>query len=248
MTGRTAVPARFLSAPPKLTEPQLKYINGLLDERDLRQSDKIKAATDEEYAAAIEDLKVRAQSLSKRDASAWIEHLRTFPQLPRERSVQRGGAVRDIPSADDLPTGHYAVNNEDGELRFYRLWRGTRNPNYVKLYVEHGPSDSEVPFKSALSIIKKIMADGAGVCAVRYGLNIGECSRCGARLTNRISRALRIGPVCGGRFWTDEWPGLRSSARDAIRAAGLDPDGNVEDDDDLDYEQLTADIYDIDLS
>jgi hypothetical protein len=234
---RTPVPAEF-AAENGITAPQLKFLTDLLDERDLRQSPKVLAATDEEYAAAIADLKERAADLDKPTASRWIEHLLTFPQLPRERNVQRGGASATVPSADDLPTGRYAIENEDGELRFYRLWRGTRNPNYFKLYVEHGPDESEIPFKSALSIVSKIKEAGAWECAHRYGAEIGCCSRCGLRLTNRISRALSIGPVCGG-YWheEDEWKRRVSAARRAISDAGLDPAGDVEDTDKYDYSQ-----------
>jgi Family of unknown function (DUF6011) len=234
---RTAVPEEFKSQE-GITEPQMKFLSALLDERDLRQSPKIIVATDEEYAAAINALKAQAVNLTKRDASRWIEHLLTFPQLPRERAVQRGGAASTIPSEDDMPTGRYAIENEDGELRFYRFWRGTQNPNYVKLYVEHGPDDSEVPFKSALAIIAKIAEAGPWECAQRYGAEIGACSRCGLRLTNRISRLLKIGPICGG-YWheEEEWKGLINEARATIRAAGLDPSGNVEDDDNFDYGQ-----------
>jgi len=238
---RTAVPEEFKSEA-GITDPQLRFLTSLLDERDLRQSDKVAASTDEEYAAAINAMKANAATLTKRAASAWIERLLTFPHLPRERNVQRGGANASIPSADDLPTGHYAVENEDGELRFYRVWRGTRNPNYVKLYVEHGPNDSEVPFKAAITILGKIMEAGAWECARRYGAEIGCCSRCNARLTNRVSRLLSIGPICGGRFWSDEseWKSRVSAARRTLLDAGLDPAGNVEDGDNFDYAQELA--------
>lgn len=239
--NRTAVPAEF-KAQEGITPPQLKFLTALLDERDLRQSPKVQAATPAEYAAAIKDLKEQGSRLTKRDASRWIEHLLKFPQLPRERNVQRGGADSTIPAEDVMPTGRYAIENDAGELRFYRFWRGTQNPNYVKLYVEHGPDDSEVPFRSALTIIGKIVKAGPWECARRYGAEIGACSRCGARLTNRVSRLLSIGPVCGGRFWSDEgqWRSRVSEARATIRAAGLDPAGNVEDGDNFDYAQELA--------
>jgi hypothetical protein len=236
---RTAVPEEFRSAEEGISPAQLKFVLSLLDERDLRQSDKVVAATDEEYAAAISGMKERAAELTKREASAWIDRLLTFPHRPRERNVQRGSGGGMIPSADDMPTGHYAIENEDGELRFYRFWRGTRNPNYVKLYVEHGPDDSEVPFRSALTIIGKIMKAGPFDCARRYGAEIKACSVCGTRLTNRVSRLLKIGPICGGRYWADEseWKQRVSVARDTLLAAGLDPAGSVLDEDEFDYSQ-----------
>src|SRR4051794_13446050 len=238
MTRRNAVSEEFLREE-GIRPAQLNFILSLLDERDLRQSDKVVAATDEEYAAAIIGMKASASELTKRAASAWIDRLLTFPHLPRERNVQRGSGSGVIPSESDMPTGRYAIENEDGELRFYRFWRGTKNPGFVKLYVEHGPTDSEVPFRSALSIIAKIAEAGPFDCARRYGAEIGCCSRCGLRLTNRVSRLLAIGPICGGRFWSDEseWKSRVSEARRTLRDAGLDPAGNVEDDDNFDYGQ-----------
>jgi hypothetical protein len=235
---RTEVPEEFRTVESP-TEPQLKFINSLLDERDLRQGGKVVAATDEEYAEAIKLLKEQAKTLSVKSASGWIERLLTFPQLPRQRTVHRGGSDSTVPTPTELPAGHYAIENNDGELRFYRLWRGTRNPNYVKLYVSHGPDDSEVPFKSALTIMAKIIEAGPYDCARRYGAEIEHCCVCNTRLTNRVSRLLKIGPICGGRFWQDEstWKGLVSEARERIAEAGLDPAGNVEDDDDFDYNQ-----------
>jgi len=244
MTRRTPVPEEFKPKPDGATEPQLRFLNALLDERDLRQSTKIQErisdASDEEYDAAIADLKTKAANLTKRNASAWIEHLLKFPQRTRERNVHRGGEDVAIPSADVMPTGRYAVENDEGELRFYRFYRGDRNPNFVKLYVEHGPDESEVPFKSALTIIGKIMDAGPWECAQRYGAEIGACSRCGARLTNRISRALHIGPVCGG-YWHDEgeWRQMVKATREDLRAHGLDPGGNVEDSDNYDYATIS---------
>jgi hypothetical protein len=43
--------------------------------------------------------------------------------------------------------------------------------------------------------------------AIRYGIELGCCSICGAELTNVESRALGIGPVCRKRFsWGDRKP------------------------------------------
>jgi hypothetical protein len=236
---RSEVPQEFKTVE-GITNPQLSFINNLLNERDLRRGGKIAAASPEEYAAAVDNLRQKVSNLSKRDASRWIEKLLSYPMLPAERQVRRGGEARIVPSADELPDGRYAVENNDGELRFYRLWRGTRNPNFVKLYISHGPDDSEIPFRSALSIMDKIMEAGPLSAARRYGAEIGACSKCGRRLTNRISRLLKIGPVCGGRYFSEDdyqWKGLVDAARTRLAESGLDPAGNVEDNDDFDYSQ-----------
>lgn len=179
--------------------------------------------------------------LVKRRASEFISRL-----LERPKALRQAGQVttRDIigehhyksPSSDDLPAGHYAIKNAEGQLRFYHLWRGDRNPNFVKMYVEHGPNDSEIPFASFefKAIIKSIAEDPAAAARL-YGRHIGACSRCAKRLTNRISRLLDIGPVCGGHFYDEEiWKAMKRNARQALRDAGLDPDADVEDTDDLD--------------
>lgn len=234
---RSEVPEEFKTAEGP-TEPQLNFINSLLDERDLRSGGKIVAESDDEYAAEIKKLREAASRLTVSDASAWIDRLLSFPHLPRERVVHRASGDSNVPSPDDLPAGYYAIENNEGELRFYKLWRGTRNPNYVKLYVSHGPDDSEVPFRSALTIMAKIVSAGSYECARRYGAEIRACSVCGKRLTNRVSRLLCIGPICGGRYWEeDSWRAIVNDARERLWAAGLDPAGNVEDDDNFDYGQ-----------
>jgi len=233
---RSEVPEEFKTVEGP-TEPQLKFLNSLLDERDLRQGGKVVAATDEEYAEAIRLLKEQATKLSPKNASAWIDRLLSLPHLPVTRVVTRSGQTSDIPSPSDLPAGYYAIENADGELRFYKVWRGTRNPNYVKMYVQHGPDESEVPFKSSLIIMARIIEAGPYDCARRYGAEIGRCSVCGKRLTNRVSRLLSIGPICGGRYWDDDmvWKEMVASARDVLLDQGLDPSGNVSESDHFDY-------------
>jgi phosphoglycolate phosphatase-like HAD superfamily hydrolase len=128
----------------------------------------------------------------------------------------------------DVPAGRYAIENADGELRFYHLW--VSNNGYVKLYLLHGPDSSDVPRPAMISILEKIKATGPAECAARFGIEIGACSNCGRRLTNRLSRELGIGPVCGGRWYgDDDWKAIKQKKRDEIVARGDDPDEEVED-------------------
>lgn len=221
MNQRTDVPAEFRDEPNKATEKQVNFIRDLLNDKF--------APRDEKRLEAEE----RIDSLTKKQASAWIDRLLKLPNRPRDRSGAVGANVdrRPIPTAEELPAGRYAVDNEDGELRFYKVWRGSRRPDYFKLYVEHGPDESEVPFKAALTILGKIIDTPGGplAAAMKYGHEIGACYACGRRLTNRLSRELGIGPVCGGRGFGDEFNRLKAEAREQIEARGEDPDEEVSD-------------------
>jgi hypothetical protein len=204
--------------PNTITDKQQNFINNLLAQREVPAH----------VARTLQDVPV--ETLSKQAASEIISALL---EAPETTGVQKTGSADDnygIPSADALPTGRYAIDSADGELTFYRVWRGTRNPDYVKVYLLHGPDETEVPFgKGLVTITKDIAADAAGA-AIRYGHEIGACSVCAKRLTNRVSRALGIGPICGGHFYGEEWKSTVHGAREQIKAAGLDPDENVEDD------------------
>ena len=233
MTGRTPVPEEFRDKPPGPTPAQLNYLMSLLQERNLsaggdRRWEGIYPGTDA-YERAVDEQIAKAKTLSVAEASRWIGRLRELPRLS-ERGKNLT-ARSDMPNAEELPAGRYAIDNEGGELRFYKLWRGDRNPDYIKLYLQHGPDESEVPFRTAVAIMKKIMEAGPASAAVRYGHEIGACSRCGLRLTNRLSRELGIGPICGGHFYQeDEWKVMKSAARDDLRERGLDPNENIEED------------------
>ena len=130
----------------------------------------------------------------------------------------------------DIPAGRYAVENNEGELRFYQVWRprGEDHDKVVKLYVLHGPDSSPVQRNAYDSILGKIGMD-VRAAAIRFGMEIGSCSNCGRRLTNRISRELGIGPICGGRMFGDEFKPMVSSKRAEIVDRGEDPDEELDD-------------------
>lgn len=209
MTNRTPVPTTFKATAFAASEKQLSFIRSLLDERDL---------TAEQREAADEKL---ATGLDKRTASAWIERLLT---LSKKAQAERPKQRESIP---EVPAGRYAVENDEGELRFYKVWIG--KAGFVKVYVLHGPDESALHFKTMLAVLGKIAADIRGA-ATRYGHEIGSCSNCGRRLTNRVSRELGIGPICGGRIFGDEFSAEVAEAREAIEARDEDPDEVIEDD------------------
>jgi len=187
------------------TEPQLRYINSLLEERDLPPD-------------ALERAKARlAQGLTLSLASQWIQKLQTFPkkdaphgtyifpdrtgrigiEYQEAENQQRVGYLTGF--AKPIPRGSYALMTPDAknETTFYRLWIGDRGG--WRLYLLHGPDRTELGRKAAINVLGKI-AENPAEAASRYGLLIGACGICNRRLTNDESRARGIGPVCAERF------------------------------------------------
>jgi hypothetical protein len=206
-----------------MSDKQENFIRTLIEDRALSDEDRVKA---------YEQL---ANGLSMRKASAWIERLLTYPMRPKVggKPVEPGKVA--VPTPEQLPAGRYAIEDtdedSDNDLVFYRVWRGTRNPGFVKLYLLHGPDSTELSFKASLTIMQKIIDAGIHAAAIRYGREIGACSQCGRRLTNRLSRHLGIGPVCGGRTFQDDnqWKNIVNAGRANLKSQGLDPNENVED-------------------
>lgn len=215
---RTAVPPGLRERP---TEPQLKFIRGLLSERKWNSL----TGEQQEYLSGELGKPEDQQFLgvSVRKASDVIKRLKA---LPVKDNIVRS----QNPDVPDVPAGRYAIESNDGELRFYHLWVG--KSGYPKLYVLHGPDSTELPRPAMIEILKKIETAGPGKCAERFGIEIGACSNCGRRLTNRLSRELGIGPVCGGRWYgDDEWKAKKDTKRAEIVARGDDPDEVVSVDD-----------------
>jgi len=197
--------------PDKATEPQVKWIKDMLNSKDVDE-----AAADRLWKSLRIWEDPEELGLTKSKASEIIDYLKKRPRKPGAASPAKWA------SYPDVPAGRYAVTNTEGELRFYQVWRPKDNPSVFRLYVLHGPDSSEVPFKAQNAIMAKIQADIEGAMRT-FGLEIGSCSVCGRRLTNRISRELGIGPVCGGRAW-DDFDDKYQSARQAIIDRGEDPD------------------------
>jgi hypothetical protein len=198
MTARTEVPAEFRSRPNLATEPQKKFINDLLDSRDLRASAKINEPTDEGYAKAIETIKETIPNLTKKQASEWIESLKKFPKLhaAREGSSYDVAANRNCP-LPEVPAGHYAVEH-DGTLKFFRVDKPTEGKWAGWTFLKVQASEEYHPIKNfdyKREVLTSIATDPAAASA-RYGHELGKCGVCNTTLTNEESRARGIGPVC----------------------------------------------------
>lgn len=194
-----------------ITAKQEAFLTSLLRERAASQGDP--------HIAHV-------QNMDKRTASYWIGVMLERPKL-NDRRVAGTGST--LPSPEVLPAGRYAVNNERGELCFYKVWRRPQDPEFVKLYLQHGPDDTELPFRAMATILQKMVDEGPIVCARRYGQEIKHCCICNRRLTARISRALGIGPVCGARIGGREFEEEVSEVRAEMIEQGLDPDEVIDD-------------------
>jgi hypothetical protein len=89
---------------------------------------------------------------------------------------------------------HYALRDEDGVVKFYRVKAGRKEGFY---FVDAQASDEYYPIRNAAhraAILDAINADRKAALAL-YGQELGRCGRCGRTLTSEY-RQLGIGPVC----------------------------------------------------
>lgn len=213
--------------PPGPSPASEKFLRDLLGNRLIPDRDGRSGEARAAFALQMLD----AGRMSQREVSLAIDKLKVLPRKGARPKDGSPSVVGHLPTAEELPTGRYAIENAEGELRFYRLWRGTRNPDYVEIHVQHGPEESKVPWsiQGYRTLMQSIIDAGAFECARRYAWEIGDCSICGLRLTNKLSRELGIGPVCGGRFFDPgEWRGRKADARKTIRDRGEDPNETVD--------------------
>jgi len=212
---------------PKISPRQREYLKDLLETRDInleKYENQSKLDTIWKCLRISEDPEEYGMSMAK--ASELITWLIARPVKNRQQSINRllkGGAYPEVPA------GRYAVDSNEGELRFYQVWRPKDNPNVWRLYVMFGPSQGPVHRGAQDAIMNKIAANPREA-AIRFGMEIGACSNCGRRLTNHISRALGIGPVCGGRMFGDEFKPMVGAARAELLAQGIDPEEEINDD------------------
>lgn len=194
------------------TDRQILYIKGLVESRDIPES----------WLAKIKDM-VEA-GLKKGDAGNIIKALKERPLKPDadNKSINK-------PTINDVPPGRYAVQTgqDANDINYYRVKEVGQDSKYRIILQIAGPSEHLLKGQAAKDAIKRIIRFGIGDAAVLYGRTIGRCSQCNTRITNRISRELGIGPICGGRVYGEGWERRVNSARSALRERGLDPAENV---------------------
>lgn len=168
------------------TEKQLAFIRSLMEQKKISESQR--EAANERLASG---------NLSKSQASLWIEKLLDYEDKPR--------TAVELP---DVPAGRYAITGDDGTTDFYKVDRPEKGRwagyTFVKLILGGG-GEQRQSFENTRTILERIVVDGPREAAIRYGMELGECSICGRTLTNPESIAAGIGPVCAGkRGWWSE--------------------------------------------
>lgn len=106
------------------------------------------------------------------------------------------------PDLPDVPAGWYALEGDDGTLRFYKVDRPSEGRWAGRTFVRQiaGPNEYPVRGAAATEVLGTVAKDPEAA-AQRYGQEIGKCGRCGRRLTNDESRAFGIGPECREKGW-----------------------------------------------
>lgn len=128
-----------------------------------------------------------------------------------KRRLQTGLDLTALPAG----TTRYAVENADGELTFMKVdhvdngkWAGWV---FVKQVVGGGSAGydneqklgSQRPgdaYRGSFERLLRKVLDNPVEAAIRYGMELGQCSACGRTLTNAESRANGIGPECASRY------------------------------------------------
>jgi hypothetical protein len=91
-----------------------------------------------------------------------------------------------------FPVGRYAAAF-DFEVHFFHA-------THDGLFEQAGDTLYPVHGKRVEEVVGQVALDPA-VASTTYGVEIGQCGRCGRTLTDEVSRAAGIGPVCAGKSW-----------------------------------------------
>lgn len=191
LMGEAVLPSR------PVTGPQTKFITNLVDQI-LRAGGEVILDADGIVAEANKD----ADPVKK--ASFFIDKLKE--RLDEAKKNAPKVAPKIAPKLEtDVPAGRYAVE-VDGELGFYRVnkpegrWAGYTFVDAVA-GAPGGFQYHKISNKDRIAaILGQIEKDGPREAMIRFGHEVGACGRCGAGLTDEISRTMGIGPICAGKI------------------------------------------------
>jgi hypothetical protein len=177
----------------------MNFINDLLDGRDMPA----------DVYAGFKTM-ISSPSFDKRQASSVID---TLKAMPRKTAPAPAGtpksllaeALAPIPNAKyAIPVEHVDIALKDvninGDLLFIevREYMGTR---YVRRLTGSlgGFTRSKLTTEDTLALAKIIASDAYGYTKL-FGQHYSCCGKCGAELTDPISRSLLLGPTCRQAF------------------------------------------------
>lgn len=225
---RTDVPERFSSGPRMASEAQTKWILDMLNGKDLNASGAMKGKDVDAYVEQLKETIGTPEEprLPMSNARELIDALKDLPWKSRRRSNGNGQPVEGVSVVyEELPddkgkitkrgrlilkkgrvlAGSYGVKTPGDEFKndvtFFKVWI---NEEYgrgwgVQMYVSDDTSRVRLSLDTQLWALKKI-AKNPEKASRRFGLEFKRCGVCGRGLTNDLSRALGIGPVCRERI------------------------------------------------
>lgn len=177
---------RILTGPGLISEAQAKWVIDIAETKD--------GVTDAMVASLAERL---TQGFARSAASAFITKYKDLPRKPvvSEVPVVEDGKYIAVKSID-VEAGRYAIL-VDGVTKFYRITKG-KGRWAGKTFIEAQASDDHYPVRNpkAREEILAAIAANPAEAAMRYGVELGHCYRCGRTLTDETSRSLGIGPEC----------------------------------------------------
>ena len=93
-------------------------------------------------------------------------------------------AVENLPDADAVPAGRYALEEDGDRFLLVRVWRKGTLVNVYDVRTRNKVPDMK-------AVLDRIVAAGAGFSAILYGKVTNECSRCGVEAGREAVRRAR---------------------------------------------------------
>lgn len=187
---------------------------------DAKFFDRVNAMDEGEFTQYLIQIRDSLPRLTKQRVSQIIDSLKPLPKREATAATTSGDESWSVTTINDgydkiafamtggdgkrVPRGSYAVHGGElrwqttNELLFFSVWISNDGSRWsVKMY----SSDELVPLRRAQQYeVLEVIARNPAACAERYGLEIGKCGICHRTLTNDVSRARGIGPICAERF------------------------------------------------
>jgi hypothetical protein len=178
------------------TEPQMKYIRGLVEKKDLNDS-RVSDAQREFLSDTTDENLIR---MDKAQASAAIKLLLELQDKPRPVT-----AVDKVEGALVVPEGYYfIVDPTDNVEKFFAVRHGKKDSRWEGfVFLDVQASDFFYPIKDKshrISVFEEILKDPVSAMN-EYGIRIGRCGVCNRTLTAHDSRLRGIGPICADRLY-----------------------------------------------
>jgi len=186
----------FFEASPK----QIQFITDLISRKNLSETESAKAAL----------AKIAEKTLDKKEASKLIDELIAAKPLPASSTAAPTAASKLQNLLNEVPKAKYAIPMDEIDLGIDEKVNGDilfievrEYMNFLYMRRLHGApgnfNRSKLSFKDTELLINLVKKD-----PLKYTQLFGEvhkcCGKCGAELTDQISRDLKLGPRCRKEF------------------------------------------------